>query len=79
MLRRDWAARELESNEGPRSPQGESWELRAYVGGRSDIRGTFRGAKREADEALARFVTDVSGGGHAAKYTTLSELICRRA
>ena len=29
------------------------------------------------DEALARFVTEVSGGGHAAKDTTLSELIRR--
>jgi integrase len=38
---------------------------------------TFRGGKREADEALARFVTEVSGGGHAAKDTTLSELIRR--
>jgi integrase len=63
--------------------RGNSWELRAYVGadpttGRAKyLTRTFRGGKREADEALARFVTEVSGGGHAAKDTTLSELIRR--
>jgi hypothetical protein len=63
--------------------RGNSWELRAYVGvdptaGRLKyLTRTFRGGKREADEALARFVTEVSGGGHAAKDTTLSELIRR--
>jgi integrase len=63
--------------------RGNSWELRAYVGvdpttGRPKyLTRTFRGGKREADEALARFVTEVSGGGHAAKDTTLSELIRR--
>jgi integrase len=63
--------------------RGNSWELRAYVGvdptsGRAKyLTRTFRGGKREADEALARFVTEVSGGGHAAKDTTLSKLIRR--
>lgn len=63
--------------------RGNSWELRAYVGadpttGRAKyLTRTFRGGKREADEALARFVTEVSGGGHAAKDTTLSDLIRR--
>ena len=63
--------------------RGNSWELRAYVGvdpttNRAKyLTRTFRGGKREADEALARFVTEVSGGGHAAKDTTLSELIRR--
>ena len=63
--------------------RGNSWELRAYVGvdpttNRAKyLTRTFRGGKREADEALARFVTEVSGGGHAAKDTTLSGLIRR--
>ena len=63
--------------------RGNSWELRAYVGvdpttGRAKyLTRTFRGGKRDADEALARFVTEVSDGGHAAKDTTLSELIRR--
>ena len=63
--------------------RGDSWELRAYVGvgpttGRIEyLTRTFRGGRREADEALARFVTEVSGGGHAAKGTTFSELIRR--
>jgi integrase len=53
--------------------RGNSWELRAYVGvdpttNRAKyLTRTFHGGKREADEALARFVTEVSGGGHAAK------------
>lgn len=63
--------------------RGNSWELRAYVGvdpttGRAKYQTrTFRGGKREADEALARLVAEVSGGGHAAKDTTLGELIRR--
>jgi integrase len=61
--------------------RGNSWELRAYVGvdpttNRAKyLTRTFRGGKREADEALARFVTEVSGGGHAALDTTLNEVI----
>ena len=31
---------------------------------------TFRGGEREAEEALGRLVTEVSGGGHAAQDTT---------
>ena len=63
--------------------RGNSWELRAYVGvdpttSRAKyLTRTFRGGKREADEALARFVAEVSGGGHAAKDTTLNDLIRR--
>lgn len=61
--------------------RGTSWELRAYSG-RDPITHravyatrTFRGGKREADEALARFVTEVGGGGHAAQDTTVGDLI----
>ena len=36
---------------------------------------TFRGGKREAEAELARFVTQVSGGGHGAGDTTLADLI----
>lgn len=63
--------------------RGNSWELRAYVGvdpttkRAKYLTRTFHGGKREADEALARFVVEVSGGGHAAKDTTLSQLISR--
>ena len=63
--------------------RGNSWEMRAYVGvdpttnrPKYQTR-TFRGGKREADEALARFVTEVSRGGHAARDTTVDELIRR--
>ena len=61
--------------------RGSSWELRAYVGvdpttNRTEyLTRTFRGGKREADEALARFVTEVSSGGHAAKDTTLKDSV----
>ena len=50
--------------------RGNAWELRAYVGidpitnRQKYLTRTFRGGKREADEALARFTTEVSGGGH---------------
>jgi hypothetical protein len=63
--------------------RGNSWELRAYVGvdpttGRAKyLTRTFRGGKREADEALDRFVAEVSGGGHAARDTPLGKLIRR--
>ena len=53
-----------------------SESIRRRVGPSTSTR-TFRGGKREADEALARFVTEVSGGVHAAKDTTLTELIRR--
>jgi hypothetical protein len=61
--------------------RGEAWELRAYAGidpitnRQKYVTRTFRGGKRDAEEALARFVTDVSGGGHAAQDTTVGDLI----
>jgi integrase len=36
---------------------------------------THQGGKRDAQEALARFVTEVSGGGHRAQDTTVGDLI----
>lgn len=50
--------------------RGSAWELRAYAGidpttrRQKYVPRTFRGDKREAEEALARLVTGVSGGGH---------------
>lgn len=61
--------------------RGDAWELRAYAGvdpitkRQKYMTRTFRGGKREAEEALARFVTEVSGGGHAAQDTTVGDLI----
>ncbi len=61
--------------------RGEAWELRAYAGidpltnRQKYVTRTFRGGKREVEEALARFVTEVSGGGHAAQDTTVGDLI----
>jgi integrase len=61
--------------------RGNSWELRAYVGvdpitkRQKYLTRTFRGGKREAEGALARFITEVSGGGHAAQDTTVEHLI----
>jgi len=61
--------------------RGTAWELRAYAGidpltnRQKYLTRTFRGGKREAQEALARFVTEVSGGGHAAQDTTVGDLI----
>jgi integrase len=63
--------------------RGNAWELRAYVGvdpvtGRQKYETrTFRGGKRQAEAELARFVAQVSGGGHSAGDTTLSDLIER--
>ncbi len=63
--------------------RGDAWELRAYVGvdpvtGRHKYTTrTFRGGKRAAEAELARFVTQVSGGGHGAGDTTLADLIQR--
>lgn len=61
--------------------RGEAWELRAYVG-RDPVTGrkkyltrTFRGGKRAANEALAKFVTEVGGGAHAAQDATVADLI----
>lgn len=61
--------------------RGNAWELRAYAGidpltnRQKYVTRTFRGGKREAEEALARFVTEVAGGGHAAQDTTVGDLI----
>ncbi len=61
--------------------RGNAWELRAYAGidpltnRQKYLTRTFRGGKREAEEALARFVTEVAGGGHAAQDTTVGDLI----
>lgn len=61
--------------------RGDAWELRAYAGidpitkRQKYSTKTFRGGKREAEEALARFVTEVSGGGQAAQDTTVGDLI----
>ncbi len=61
--------------------RGDAWELRVYAGidpltnRQKYVTRTFRGGKREAEEALARLVTEVSGGGHAAQDTTVGDLI----
>ncbi|MGH9044912.1 MAG: hypothetical protein ACRDVP_08805 [Acidimicrobiales bacterium] len=55
--------------------------LRAYAGidpisnRQKYLTKTFRGGRREAEEALARFVTEVSGGGHAAQDAAVGDLI----
>lgn len=41
------------------------------------VTGTFRGGRREAEDALARLVAEVSRGGHAAKDTTFRNLLDR--
>jgi integrase len=61
--------------------RGDAWELRAYAGvdpvtkRQKYVTRTFRGGKRDAEEALARFVTEVSGGGHAAQDATVGDLV----
>ncbi|HEY5273757.1 MAG TPA: tyrosine-type recombinase/integrase [Acidimicrobiales bacterium] len=61
--------------------RGNAWELRAYVGvdpltnRKKYLTRTFRGGKRDAEEALARFTTEVAGGGHAAQNTMVGDLI----
>ncbi len=61
--------------------RGEAWELRAYAGvdpitnRQKYVTRTFRGGKREAEEALARLVTEVPGGSHAAQDTTVGDLL----
>ncbi len=63
--------------------RGDAWELRAYAG-RDPVTGrkktatkTFRGGSREAEEALAAFVTEVAGGGHAVQDATMGDLLHR--
>ncbi|MGH8981313.1 MAG: hypothetical protein ACRDWE_09885 [Acidimicrobiales bacterium] len=57
--------------------RGSAWELRAYAGidpvskRRKYVTRTFRGTKHEAEDALAHLLVEVSGGGHAARDTTL--------
>lgn len=61
--------------------RGDAWELRAYAGidpttkRQKYLTRTFRGGKREAEKELARFVTEVSGGGRASQDTTVNDLI----
>ena len=61
--------------------RGSNWELRAFAGRdpgtgrRVYVTRTFRGGKREAEEALARLVAEVSGGGHASQDTTVADLL----
>ena len=61
--------------------RGSAWELRAYAGidpitnRQKYVTRTFHGGKREAEEALARLVVEVSGGGHAAQDATVGDLL----
>jgi hypothetical protein len=61
--------------------RGDAWELRAYAGtdpttGRQKyVTRTFRGGKRAAEDALARLVIEVSGGGCAAQDATVGDLV----
>jgi integrase len=61
--------------------RGNAWELRAYAGidpvtnRQKYVTRTFRGGKREAEEALARLVVEVCGGGHAAQDATVGDLL----
>lgn len=61
--------------------RGEAWELRAYAGRDPSSRApkyvtrTFRGGKREAEEALARLVAEVSSGQVATTTSTVGELL----
>lgn len=61
--------------------RGSAWELRAYAGvdpvtkRQKYVTRTFRGGKREAEQELARLVTEVSGGGKAAQDTTVGDLL----
>lgn len=63
--------------------RGNAWELRAYAGvdpitnRQKYVTRTFRGGKRDAEEALARLVTEVSDGGQAAQDTTVGDLLCQ--
>lgn len=61
--------------------RGDAWELRVYAGidpvtnRQKYVTRTFRGTKRQAEEALARLVTEVSGESHGAQDTTVGHLI----
>ncbi len=61
--------------------RGNAWELRAFAG-RDPVSGrkiyrtrTYRGGKREAEDALSRLVLEVSGGGRAARDATVCTLV----
>lgn len=62
--------------------RGNAWELRAYAGrdpvtGREVYRtATFRGGKRDAEDALARFVQEVAGG-HSSRDATVGDLVAK--
>lgn len=61
--------------------RGDAWELRAYAGidpvtkRHKYVTRTFRGGKREAEQELARLVTEVSGGGGTTTDTTVGALL----
>lgn len=61
--------------------RGNAWELRAYAGidpisrRQKYVTRAFSGGKREAEQALARLVAEVSGGGHAARDATVGDLV----
>ncbi|MGH9100417.1 MAG: hypothetical protein ACRDV8_09340, partial [Acidimicrobiales bacterium] len=61
-----------------------SWELVAYIGFDTEARKrryarmTFRGSRRDAERELARFVTEVTGGGRApTARVSLGEVLTR--
>lgn len=63
--------------------RGDAWELRAYAG-RDPVSQrkiyrtrTFRGGKREAEDALARLVQEVAGAGSVARDATVGDLIAQ--
>jgi integrase len=63
--------------------RGEAWELRAYAG-RDPVSGrevyrtrTYRGGKRDAEDALAKFVQEMAGGAHASRDTTVGDLVAQ--
>jgi integrase len=61
--------------------RGDAWELRAYAGidpvsnRQKYITRTFRGGKRDAEAALSRLITEVSGGALAAQDATVRDLL----
>jgi integrase len=61
--------------------RGDAWELRAYAGidpvsnRQKYVTRTFRGGKRAAEDALARLITEVSGGSMAAQDATVGDLL----
>lgn len=61
--------------------RGDAWELRAYAG-RDPVSGrqiyrtrTYRGGKRDAEDALAKFVQEVAGGACTTRDATVGALI----